>query len=494
MATQQSEYKLRATGSALKSDWRKRHSKVLQLVDAGVVLWAMSGALILRFGTPSEDQLFAVDGRPYVGMTLLLSLVWWAMLGLWGSRDTTILGYGTEEYKRLLSASFWLFGLVATFSYIFRLEIARGYVGLALSAGVLSLFIARTLVRSYLRGQRRDGKSTSAVLLIGGVHGVEHLARALRSQPMAGYSPVAIYLPGGSAGPAVDPGLGLPTLGYDSSVESIMAAVDEVRPDAVALSSGVPLPPRVIRELGWLFAEQQVKMIMAPALTDIAGPRIHTQPVAGLPLIHVSTPSLTGGHWFAKRLFDVIGSALLIVALSPVFLAVALAVRATSPGPILYMQERIGVRGAKFNMYKFRSMRQDADQQLKALLQKQGTDNKPLSKIVDDPRITRIGKILRKYSLDELPQLFNVLLGHMSLVGPRPQRDHEVALYDGAAHRRLYVSPGMSGLWQVSGRSNLSWEEAIQLDLYYVENWSLTQDIVILLKTFRAVFRSDGAI
>lgn len=494
MAAQQGQLDFRATDPSEDSNWRKRHATILRLVDAGVVLWAMSGALVLRFGAPSGHDLIAIDGRPYIEMTLVLSVVWWAMLGFWGSRDTMILGYGTEEYKRLLSASFWLFGLVATFSYIFRLEIARGYVVLALSAGVLSLFIARTLVRSFLRGQRKNGKSSSTVLLIGGVHGVEHLARALRSQPMAGYLPIATHLPIGSTGASIDPALDLPTLGYEPSVPAIMESVARSRPDAVALSSGVPLAPRVIRELGWLLAEKHVKMIMAPALTDIAGPRIHTQPVAGLPLIHVSTPSLTGWRRFVKRLFDIFGSALLIIALSPVFLIVGLAVRLTSPGPVLYMQERIGVRGAKFSMYKFRSMRQDADNQLKDLLRKQGTDNKPLSKIVDDPRITSVGKVLRKYSLDELPQLFNVLLGHMSLVGPRPQRDHEVALYDGAAHRRLYVSPGMSGLWQVSGRSNLSWEEAIQLDLYYVENWSLAQDIVILLKTFRAVFRSEGAV
>ena len=169
-------------------------------------------------------------------------------------------------------------------------------------------------------------------------------------------------------------------------------------------------------------------------------------------------------------------------------------VKLTSPGPVLYAQERIGVGGTTFRMFKFRSMKQDADAQLASLLASQGSADKPLFKVKDDPRITSVGKVLRKYSLDELPQLFNVLRGSMSLVGPRPQRAGEVALYDDAAHRRLYVSPGMSGLWQVSGRSNLTWEESIKLDLYYVENWSLMQDIVILLKTFKAVFASHGAV
>jgi len=235
-------------------------------------------------------------------------------------------------------------------------------------------------------------------------------------------------------------------------------------------------------------------MILAPALTDVAGPRIHTQPVAGLPLIHVSTPKLTGGRKVAKRAFDLATASLLVLVLSPLFLAIALVVKFTSPGPVFYVQERIGLRGQTFFMYKFRSMRTDADEELAELLKAQGSDGKPLFKVENDPRITRVGRTLRKLSLDELPQLINVIQGSMSLVGPRPQRAGEVALYDDAAHRRLYVSPGMSGLWQVSGRSDLSWEESIRLDLYYVENWSLTADVVILLKTFRAVFRSKGAV
>nr|BFE44743.1 hypothetical protein GCM10017547_26360 [Pseudarthrobacter oxydans] len=235
-------------------------------------------------------------------------------------------------------------------------------------------------------------------------------------------------------------------------------------------------------------------MILAPALTDVAGPRIHTQPVAGLPLIHVSTPKLTGGKKVAKRTFDIAVAGLLVTALLPLFGLIALLVRVTDPGPVFYRQERIGLRGTTFNMLKFRSMRVNADAELQRLLERQGSGATPLFKVENDPRITPLGRILRKYSLDELPQLLNVLGGSMSLVGPRPQRDREVALYDDDAHRRLYVSPGMSGLWQVSGRSNLSWEESIRLDLYYVENWSLMGDVLILFKTFKAVFAGTGAV
>jgi lipopolysaccharide/colanic/teichoic acid biosynthesis glycosyltransferase len=196
----------------------------------------------------------------------------------------------------------------------------------------------------------------------------------------------------------------------------------------------------------------------------------------------------------SKRAFDIVGSALLLLVSSPILIGVAIAIRVTSPGNIIYLQERIGRQGHPFGMLKFRSMVPDADDRLESLLDAQGTSDRPLFKVMNDPRITPIGRFIRKYSLDEFPQLLNVLLGQMSLVGPRPQRAAEVALYDDAAHRRLIMKPGMSGLWQVSGRSNLSWDDAIRLDLYYVENWSMTGDLLILFRTMRAVASPDGAV
>ena len=160
---------------------------------------------------------------------------------------------------------------------------------------------------------------------------------------------------------------------------------------------------------------------------------------------------------------------------------------------LFFAHERIGKHGRPFKMLKFRSMVADADSRLDALLKSQGKTDQPLFKIADDPRITKIGGFLRRYSIDEVPQLINVLRGDMSLVGPRPQVAKEVALYDNAAARRLFVKPGMTGLWQVSGRSNLDWEESLRLDLYYVENWSMTADVAILGRTVRAVLAKDGA-
>lgn len=472
-------------------DWRRTYVRRIQWVDAFVVCWATSGAYVIRFRLETSSAP-AHESITYGILTFILVTAWWTFLSIWGSRDHKILGAGADEYKRIFAASLWLFGLIAILSYVFQFDTARGYVGLALPTGLIGLIFGRWVVRQSLRADRAKGGSNSRVLVLGGPHAADHLIRSLLSQPQAGYSPVAAYLVGYPDG-QLTPEVTTPVVGSAQDLESIIDSVVGCEADAVAISSGAQLSPGQLRKLGWELSARGTGMILAPALTDVAGPRIHTQPVAGLPLIHVSTPKLTGGKRVAKRMFDIIVASLLLVLTSPFLLLVAALVRASSPGPIFYRQSRIGKNGQPFDMIKFRSMRNDADADLQRLLEEQGTAGKPLFKIENDPRITRIGRVLRKYSIDELPQLLNVLLGTMSLVGPRPQRSGEVALYDDAAHRRLFVSPGMSGLWQVSGRSDLSWEQSIRIDLYYVENWSLTQDIIILFKTFRAVFGGQGA-
>lgn len=474
------------------SDWRRTYARRLAVVDSLVVLWAMAGALVVRFGALQEGNPFDDHMQPYLVLTLILSFAWWLALGLAGSRETTVLGYGTDEYKRVVAASFWVFGLVAVFSYAFRLEIARGYVIIALPAGVISLVIARKIIRNSLRDQRRNGNSASTVLLIGGAKGVEHLANAMTREPMAGYLPVATYLPSTHASEARTDVRGLPNLGTDPSPNSITQAIEVCRPDAVALSSGVPLAPQTIRELGWRLADLNIKMILAPALTDIAGPRIHTQPLAGLPLIHVSTPNLRNWQRWAKRAFDLVGASALLCLLAPFLLMIGIVVRIDSPGPVLFRQLRVGAQGQPFLMYKYRSMVADAEDQLEQL-RSLSEGNGVLFKLKVDPRVTRVGRFLRRFSLDELPQLLNVLNGTMSLVGPRPPLPDEVEQYQRHVHRRLMVRPGLTGLWQVSGRSLLSWDDSVRLDLYYVENWSLLGDMAILLRTVKAVIGRHGA-
>ncbi|MFX1821901.1 sugar transferase [Pseudarthrobacter sp. CC4] len=473
------------------SNWRAKTARTLSIVDAFIIVWAVAGAYVVRFGvepgsTDSDHESL------YLWLSAALSVVWWGMLGAWNSRQSRILGAGPDEYKRVAAASLWLFGLVAIISYVCRFDTARGYVGVALPVGLIGLLVGRWLLRQHLGIDRLKGQSMSRLLLLGSQSAVAHLYDSLTSAKAAGYRPVAAYTPGSRPDADFEPESGLPILGHEAKVSNIMSAIRCCGADAVAVTAGVQLHPQTLRHLGWELAANNVGLIMAPALTDIAGPRIHTQQVAGLPLIHVTTPTLEGGQRVVKRLFDVTVSGLLIVLSAPVMLFVAALIKLDDKGPIFFKQERVGIEGIPFRMYKFRSMVTDAEQRLKDLRHR--TDgNGVLFKMKNDPRVTRVGQFLRKFSLDELPQLFNIFSGSMSLVGPRPPLPSEVEEYEHDVRRRLLVKPGLTGLWQVSGRSDLSWQDSVRLDLYYVENWSLAGDLLILIKTFRAVFRSAGA-
>lgn len=461
------------------------------VVDAFVVVWAVMGAFLIRFGVDT-DATAAGQDFSYIWLSVVLAAGWWLMLGAWNSRQSRILGSGPDEYKRVAAASLWLFGFIAIFSYVFRIDTARGFVGLALPVGLLGLLLGRWLIRQHLSVKRGQGRSMSRLLLLGGPGAVSHLASSLYRVRHAGYLPIAAYMPGADSESLGEHESGLQIVGNKPDPQSIVNAIEACGADAVAVSAGVQLHPQTLRHLGWELAARNIGLIMAPALTDIAGPRIHTQQVAGLPLIHVTTPTLEAGQRVAKRLFDLFATGFLLLLASPIMILVAALIKLDSAGPVLFRQERVGMEGNHFYMLKFRSMVVDAEARL-AELSQNNEGSGPLFKMKNDPRVTRIGGFLRRFSVDELPQLFNVLNGSMSLVGPRPPLPREVESYESDVRRRLLVKPGLTGLWQVSGRSNLSWQDSVRLDLYYVENWSLAGDLVIILRTVRAVFGSTGA-
>lgn len=470
-------------------DWRDVYATRLVVTDALVLIWVVFGVQFVWFDFDTESSTSFTNALPvainYTVITVVIIAAWLLLLSIFGTREYRVIGSGNTEYKLITDASIRLFGLVAIVAFLFKLDLARGYILVAFPLGIAVLVFSRWLWRQWLTVQRLQGSFSSTVLLVGSEGSTSHIADVLSRVPYAGYQVVGACVPSGRDGDVL-PGTDVRVVG---TVDTVLEALASTGADTVIITSSDDLPPNRVRELSWSLEQGRQHLVVAPSLTDIGGPRIHTRPVAGLPLIHVETPRYEGRARFTKRSFDVIGSALLLIVCSPLFLVISIMVKATSRGPIFYRQERIGLNGEPFHMLKFRSMIVNADAQLQALLAEQGTDGRPLFKVTNDPRLTKVGATLRKYSLDEFPQLLNVFLGDMSLVGPRPQRAGEVALYDSAAHRRLIVQPGMTGLWQVSGRSALSWEDAIRLDLYYVENWSLTGDIVILWKTFNAVVR-----
>ncbi|MDC7803557.1 sugar transferase [Sphingomonas sp. BLCC-B65] len=469
------------------NDWRRRFQRRLIVSDFLVLTWAVFGAQIAWFGFGNAQIAMRDDSRitdfSYWAFSVILVVLWMGALSWSDSRSYRVIGIGTSEYVRIAVSSFRLFGVIAIVAFLTRIDVARGFLLLSLPVGVAVLLWTRWLWRQWLLSKRRHGQWSARLLLVGSESSVAQIARELQRSPRSGYVVVGACVPHGKIADVIE-GTNVPVMG---SVNAVPSAMQAVNADTVAITSTDELPADKVKEISWGLEAGRQHLVLAPSIIDIAGPRLHTRPVAGLPLIHVETPRFTRGQLFVKRTFDIIAAAIFIVLLSPVLLIVTIAVSWTSIGPLLYKQERIGRNGEPFKMLKFRSMRVGADKELKALLEAQGTSEKPLFKIKDDPRITPVGKFIRKYSLDELPQLFNVLGGSMSLVGPRPQIAAEVALYTDAARRRLLARPGLTGLWQVSGRSSLDWEDAVRLDLYYVENWSLVGDLAILMKTAKAV-------
>jgi exopolysaccharide biosynthesis polyprenyl glycosylphosphotransferase len=451
--------------------WERRYARRLIVTDLLVVVWAVAGAQIARFGLDPAPAI--ADSRrhelelatSYTALSLILIPAWMLVLAAFGTRDSRVVGVGAAEYKRIFDASLRLFGLVAIVAFLLKVDVARSYVLLALPTGVVALLLTRWIWRHWLTWKRGSGEFSSRVLLLGSTESVVATARDLMRMPSAGYHLVAAITTDKSATRHL---LGT-TIPLSNAVKRVAESMAEHTADTLIITSSGELTSQRIRELSWGLEPGRQHLVVAPSLTDVSGPRIHVRPVAGLPLMHVETPRYDGVKAFTKRAFDILVSGLLIIVFSPLLVLLAMAVRLSSAGPILYRSERVGFSGEPFSMLKFRSMRVGADLELGSLLAQQGTDDKPLFKVRNDPRITPLGRVLRKYSLDELPQLFNVLLGTMSLVGPRPQIAAEVALYDDAAARRLLLKPGVSGLWQISGRSSLSWEDAIRLDVYYVE-------------------------
>jgi exopolysaccharide biosynthesis polyprenyl glycosylphosphotransferase len=475
--------------------WQLHYGLRLIYSDFLVVVSAVFGAQLLwvRVRSFIAGEPVPPDGaQPFATVySVCLVIAWLGMLALFGSRDPRIAGTGGGEYRRVIVASLSTFGGLAIVVYLFNLQLARGYFLIALPIGLAALLLVRHLWRLWLRAQRREGGYSARVVLAGCPESVAHLARELERMPEAGFQVVGACLPAGSEA-ALDPVEAGP-IRIVGDVDHVFEAVEDLGADTVIITSSDELSPQKVRELSWKLEPGNQHLIVAPALTDIGGPRIHIRPVAGLPLVHVETPRYRGGKLHSKRLFDVVASALLIMLLSPVLLAVAAAIKITDPGPALFRQRRVGKNGRLFPMLKFRTMVVDAEARLAELRALADAGNDVLFKMRDDPRVTPVGRFLRRYSLDELPQLFNVLLGEMSLIGPRPPLASEVEEYEHHVHRRFLVKPGITGLWQVNGRSNLSWEESVRLDLYYVENWTLTGDLAILFRTAQAVVGRDGA-
>jgi exopolysaccharide biosynthesis polyprenyl glycosylphosphotransferase len=448
---------------------------VADLCGAGI---GSCAAFLVRFGGLTPYVL------PYLLVSLALPVVWSCAVALNRAYEPRMLGVGSEEFRRVVQAGVALTAGTAIGSYVTKTDVARGYVVLALPLVTLLTLILRYALRRSLHRRRAAGDCMRKVVAVGHAASVAELVQLFRRERHHGMDVVAACLPGGAPGELVGE---VPVSGDLSDVPIV---VDQCRADTVAVLACPEMDGQALRRLAWRLERTHTELVVAPALMDVAGPRTMIRPVAGLPLLHVEHPELTGARQLVKNVFDRLVAALLLVLLAPVLAGLAVAVRVTSPGPSLFRQIRVGRDGQVFTIVKFRTMRRGSEQQKITLVSDR---DGLLFKLRNDPRVTPLGTLMRRHSLDELPQLINVVLGHMSLVGPRPPLPEEVARYGDDVRRRLLVRPGLTGLWQVSGRSDLSWEESVRLDLRYVENWSLTLDLQILWKTWSAVARGQGA-
>jgi exopolysaccharide biosynthesis polyprenyl glycosylphosphotransferase len=460
--------------------WQIRYVQWVAISD----LMAMAGSLGLHklWGASSgTDHFRTISGGALIVLTA-------SALGLARAWDPGVLGQGSHEFNRLLRAYVGLAAVTGLIGYAVKLPPIRPYIFGVIPVAFILAAMSRLAMRKVLHRRRRGGACLHEVLAVGTEDAVATLITRTRRAPHNGWAVAAACTPSGTGSDGGGSILNVPVVG---DLDSITKIALTGRYQVVSVAHAPGWSSQRLHHLAWDLEGTGIELVVDPGLMEIAGPRLHVAAVDGQPLLRLTEPAFTGLPRAIKTVCDRLSAIMLLVAIAPVMIAAAIAV-ASDGGPVFYRQSRVGKGGRLFPMIKFRSMVMGADR-LRPELGDVNQGSGPLFKIRHDPRVTRIGRFLRKYSIDELPQLFNVLAGSMSLVGPRPPLPEELASYCRGAQRKLLVKPGLTGLWQISGRSDLSWEESVRLDLRYVENWSLALDILIIWKTIGAVVRGTGA-
>lgn len=470
--------------------WRATYGYAALVIDFAAAAIAFTAAAFMRFGMSVDVQAVHEPSLSYRLFVLLLAPLWMMVMAFSGAYETKDIGSGTDEYRRIVNAAVRYVALIATISFALNVDLARGLLAIAVPLAFLGSVVGRRQIRRFMIRRRHDGRYIDSLLIVGSARAASNLIRHLRGSPDAGFKVVGALLAEQHLALEVD-GEVVPVLGDPSDVYGAVATTPA---DAVAIVDGAGLPDGALRELAWRLEHTGVDLLVAPAMTEVAGPRVGVRPISGLPLLHVEEPEFDGVNRIVKEVFDRSVAIVGLAALTPALLAIAVMIKATSKGPVFFRQVRLGLDGRSFTVWKFRSMKTGADAEVASLAARNDSSGL-LFKMRDDPRVTAVGRWLRRFSIDEIPQLINVARGEMSLVGPRPlpisQSDVDEAGSEVA--RRHLVKPGLTGLWQVSGRSELAWEDSVRLDLYYIENWSLALDAWILFRTARVVLFGTGA-
>lgn len=477
-------------GSAVerRRQWQRRYRTRLNIVDVLVVLIAVSAAFAIQIAT--IDRTMVVDDPfAYSRVAICTAVIWLLLLVIFQTRNTRVVGQGAKEYQRVAHATGLAFGILAIVFVVVQSQGIRVQLLVALPLGILGLLLGRWLLRRWLVRQRATGDYVSRALVVGLRRDVEQVVTAVHSSGVLGYRVVGVSMNDDSSPTLAVNGNTFRAVG---SADTAHLTAEKLGADAVIVASFPDNDPQYVKRLSWQLEGTASELVLSSPLVDVAGPRMALRPMEGLPLIHVEIPVFEGARYTIKRGMDIVLSSLALLAVAAITPFVWAAIKLDDRGPVFFRQVRIGRDGERFSMVKFRSMGTDAEAKRASLL---ASDEGAglLFKMKDDPRVTRVGTFLRKYSLDELPQFWNVLIGDMSIVGPRPPLPAEAVEYDGTVSRRLYIKPGITGPWQVGGRSDLSWEESVRLDLRYVENWSVMGDVMIMWQTAAVMVHADGA-
>jgi exopolysaccharide biosynthesis polyprenyl glycosylphosphotransferase len=449
---------------------------ILMGVDGCFAILATLIGGFARFGdTPAQ----LIQGPMYLALTATLPVLWVAAMLLGRSYDRRYLAAGAEQFRRVGNSAMWVLGAVAFASFVLRADFSRGFVAITIPVATVLTLLGRWAARGILRKRFVRGAALHRVVAVGGFAETNQLGSYVARNRHTGFALVGTV--------AAETSADVPL-----NVDQLVADVRRADADTIAFVGTGRFRTRELRRLSWALQGSGIGLLVVPDIADIAGPRIEISPVEGLPLLEICEPELSGAGRLMKSLFDRAGSLVLLTLMSPLLVAIAASIRLCDGGPVFYRQSRIGKEGQEFRIWKFRTMRVDATPRFHSVETQSGS-TRVLQKNWKDDRVTKVGRSLRRYSLDELPQLFNVLMGTMSLVGPRPLVPDEVDSFGHGAQLRLLVAPGMTGLWQVSGRSELPWDERIHLDLYYIENWSMWLDFALLWRTLRVIIKSKGA-
>ncbi len=456
---------------SVRNEFVKDYQLTVRALDVAVILMAILAGLLLGWGYGGE---FLGDDRPRQVFTVALLVVW--PIALWQTQSTkaTLIANGLGEYRRVILASLYTALIVMSLAYLTSTTRGRWFLFGVLLTGTTLLLIERNLMRRWLHRRMADGEPLHRVFLIAPPSRLAGLQAELAGS-QGRFVPVGAY----------------PLEGDIDARAAVLLAVSR-RADTILFAPAGNADPQQTRRLGWAMEDTDLSLMVSASLVEVAGPRLSVEPVESLSFVRVDLPKFSGAAVVLKAITDVVGSSILLILFGLPMLLIAVLIRRGSPGAAIFKQQRVGMDGRLFWCWKFRTMYVDAESQRDALRKAHGGPGATF-KLADDPRVTPIGRFLRRFSLDELPQLVNVWRGDMSLVGPRPHPQDDVERYDDFAVRRLRARPGMTGLWQVSGRSDLSWDESVRLDLYYVENWSLSMDFVIMMSTVSAVLGGRGA-